>query len=180
MSEAVYDPNGLRDDLIARIPGSIVAGEILPLGTVPDGYVGRLSAISFQLDVAATTVQASGSVRYLDPSGDLIYVYTPSGLQNSYAAALTVTTTGYVGNNTDIFQFSSNNADGVLEQCNLVDQWLQAGCSWELEGFSFHQGEVLHNVVVGITLIPALRSIFPNSEQVAGNQQALAFLLHNP
>lgn len=180
MSEAIYDPNGLRDDVVASIIGQISAGQKLLLGKVPDGFVGRLSAISFQLDVAITTVQASGSVRYLDPSGNLLYVYTPSGLQNSYSAALTVTTTGYVGNNTDIFQFSDNNADGVLEQCNLVDQWLQSGCSWELEGFSFHHGEIIHNVVVGITLMQAVQSIFPNQSPIPSSKNELAYLLNTP
>jgi hypothetical protein len=180
VSEAVYDPNGYRDDVINHVIGSISAGQTVQLGVVPDGYVGRLGAISYTLHVVVATVQASGLVQYFDPAGKMIFQYTPSGLQNSYAANVAVTVTGYVGNNTDIFQFSDNNADGVLEQCNLVDQWLQSGSSWQLGGFSLHHGETIDGIVAGINLVPAVRSVFPNENTVVGAQNALAYLLHNP
>lgn len=180
MSEAIYDPGSPRRDLIIPISGSIAAGQTVPLGTVPAKYVGRLSAISYTLNVVVATVQASGLVLYFDSGGNRLYEYTPSGLQNSYAANVAVTVTGYIGNNTDIFQFSDNNADGVLEQCNLVDQWLAEGCSWELGGFSLHHGETIDNIVAGIQLIPALRNIEGENLPPGLNAAALAYLLHTP
>lgn len=142
--------------------------------------VARLNSITYTLHVAATTNQASGMIQYLDPGGHLLYEYTPSGLQNSYAAAVAVVVTGFAGNNTDIFQFSSNNADGVLEQCNLLDQWLGEGCSCRIGAFSFHQGETLDGIVAGIEFQPAQPNPFRPGQIPQGNAAALAYLLHTP